>query len=70
MSGGMNQTLTEIYYAGDKILPSYEYWADTNDADDVIVFISSFDVGSSGGDGSLTPDSTYDNWQWVLLRNI
>ena len=29
----------------------------------------SFDVDSSGGDGSLNPDSTYDNWMWILVRN-
>ena len=62
-------TLTEIYYAGDEYSSNYQDWADRNDADEVIVLLSSFDVDSSGGDGSLNPDSTYDNWMWILVRN-
>ena len=64
-------TLTEIYYAGDNTTSS-EYirdFADRYDADEVIVLLSSFDVDSSGGDGSLNPNSTYDNWNWILVRN-
>jgi hypothetical protein len=33
-----------------------------------IVFLSEFDVGSEGGDGSLNPNSTYSQWQWILTR--
>lgn len=33
-----------------------------------MVLLSSFDVDSSGGDGSLNPNSTYDNWMWILVR--
>lgn len=61
-------TLTEIYYAGDDTSKDYQDWADRNDADEVIVLLSSFDVDSSGGDGSLNPNSTYDNWNWILVR--
>ena len=61
-------TLTEIYYAGDETIAAYQDWADRNDADEVIVLLSSFDVDSSGGDGSLNPNSTYDNWNWILVR--
>lgn len=38
-------------------------------AENVIVLMSSFDVDSSGGDGSFNPNSTYSNWQWILRRN-
>ena len=62
-------TLTEIYYAGDDTSKDYKDWADRNDADEVIVLLSSFDVDSSGGDGSLNPNSTYDGWNWILVRN-
>lgn len=61
-------TLTEIYYAGDEYSKEYQDWADRNQADEVIVLLSSFDVDSSGGDGSLNPNSTYDNWNWILVR--
>ncbi|MBO5421919.1 MAG: hypothetical protein J6A67_08280 [Clostridia bacterium] len=62
-------TLTEIYYAGDEENSKYKDWADRNNADEVIVLLSSFDVDSSGGDGSLNSNSTYDNWMWILVRS-
>lgn len=62
-------TLTEIYYAGDDVSAEYQDWADRHNADEVIVLLSSFYVDSSGGDGSLNSDSTYDNWNWILVRS-
>lgn len=35
----------------------------------VIVLVSSFIVDASGGDSSLNPNSTYNNWTWILVRN-
>ncbi len=61
-------TLKEIYYAGDETSKAYQDWADRSDADEVIVLLSTFDVDSRGGDGSLNPNSTYDNWNWILVR--
>ena len=61
-------TLIEIHYAGDEYSQKYQDWAERKDADEVIVLLSSFYVDSSGGDGSLRPNSTYDNWSWVLVR--
>ncbi len=61
-------TLTEIYYAGDDRSKDHQEWADRNNADEVLVLLSSFSVDASGGDGSLNPNSTYDNWMWILVR--
>ena len=61
-------TLTEIYYAGDEESCAYRERAEKNDAFEAIVLISSFDVDSTGGDGSLNPDSTYTRWKWILVR--
>ncbi len=61
-------TLTEIYYAGDEYSKKYQDWADRNHADEVLVLLSSFDVDTSGGDGSLNPNSTYNDWNWILVR--
>lgn len=61
-------TLNDIYYAGDDISKQHQDWADRHNADEVIVLLSSFDVDSSGGDGSLNPNSTYDNWMWILVQ--
>lgn len=38
-------------------------------AENVIVLLSDFDVDSSGGDGSLNPNSTYSDWNWILIRD-
>ncbi len=38
-------------------------------ADQAIILKSSFDVDYTGGDGSLNPNSTYTEWQWILTRN-
>jgi hypothetical protein len=45
-----------------------EGWARQYDAEEAIVLLSDFKVNSSGGDGSLNPDSTYRNWKWILIR--
>ena len=51
------------------ILPGGIFIVNVYSADEVIVLVSSFDVGKSGGDGSLNPDSTYTKWKWILVRN-
>jgi len=38
-------------------------------AENVIVLLSNFNVDSSGGDGSLNPNSTYGGWNWILIRD-
>lgn len=60
-------TLTSISYAGDEYSQDFIDFAERNDADEVIVLISSFDVGPTGGDGSLNPNSTYTGWNWILV---
>ena len=62
-------TLTEIGYLGDDQLDEYLEFAERNNADDVIVLVSTFQVDASGGDGSLNPNSTYTNWEWILVRS-
>ena len=62
-------TLTEITYIGDEENQKETDVAKRNNADDVIVLISSYYVDSSGGNGSLKPNSTYENWQWILVRS-
>ncbi len=35
---------------------------------ELIVVISSFRTDAKGGDGSLNPNETYENWQWHLVK--
>ena len=60
-------TLTELYYAGIDISRQYQDWAVRNNAEDVIVLLSSFDVGSDA-DPSLNLNTTYENYMWILVR--
>ncbi len=62
-------TLTEIYYSGDENAREFQHWASLYNADEGIVLTSSFTVDFTGGDGSLEPNSTYDDWEWILVRN-
>ena len=62
-------TLKEIQYIGDDAKDRFTGWAEQYGADEAIILISTFDVDASGGDGSLNPNSTYTNWQWILVRD-
>lgn len=62
-------TLTDLWYDEDITLLSASSWARQYNADEAIVLLSNFDVDSSGGDGSLNPNDTYRNWQWILVRD-
>ena len=33
------------------------------------VVTENFTVDESGGDGSLNPNSTYEDWNWILVRS-
>ena len=61
-------TLLELEYS-DSRSEAGRAWALQYGADEGIVLISSFSVDGSGGDGSLNSDSTYTNWQWILVRS-
>ena len=61
--------LLKLSYIGDDKLGAYGEYAVRNGADEVIVLASEFDVGSGGGDGSLNPNETYKNWNWILVRD-
>ena len=37
--------------------------------DNVIALLSNFEVGDSGDNSVLNPNSTYENYQWVLIRD-
>lgn len=43
-------------------------WAEQYQAKKAIVLVSSFDVDGSGASPALNPNSTYENYQWILTR--
>lgn len=62
-------TLTELRYPGDALSNLFTQWAQEYNTDEAIVLYSSFDTDASGGDGSLEPNTTYDDFQWILVRD-
>ncbi len=62
-------TLTKLWYPGDSLVEEFWDCARRYGADEAIVLYSCFNVGSSGGDGSLNPNSTYEDWSWTLIRS-
>ncbi len=69
-------TLTDIWYDesdSNKLVDDYLKYGggleNNSTIENSIGLRSNFDVGSSGGDGSLEPNSTYTDWTWVLIRD-
>ena len=62
-------TLTQLCYPGDASADLFTEWAEECEADEAIVLYSSFDTDASGGDSSLEPNTTYDDFQWILVRD-
>lgn len=62
-------TMTAIGYIGDEKQKMMEEYALQYGVDEVIVLVTDFATGPSGGDGSLNPDNTYRNYKWILLRD-
>lgn len=63
-------SLLELEYIGDEENNNYIDWARRNNKEQVIVFISSFNVDSSGGEhGALNPNSKYEDYKFILVRN-
>ena len=60
-------TLTEIKYAGDNTSKHYIEWANRYNADEVIVFYITFEVGSFASP-ALNPNSTYEGFSQILVR--
>lgn len=43
-------------------------WAEQYNAEEAIIMVSDFETDEFGGDGSLNPNSTYEDWKWILVR--
>ena len=62
-------TLEEVDYDEAFSQAQAAEWAARYGAEEAVVLTSRFTTDRRGGDGSLEPDHTYENWQWVLTRN-
>ncbi len=62
-------TMTALRYTALSGKDSNTEWAAQYDAEEAMVLYSDFTVDDSGRSESLNPDSTYTDWQWVLVRH-
>lgn len=62
-------TLLEVEYDEEVSAKYSDEWAETYDAYEAIVLLSSFRTDENGGKGNLNPDYTYERFQWVLTRS-
>ena len=60
-------TLIEMGYAGDETRSEQKEWAAQYKADECIILICSFET--DGTAGPLNPNSTYENYEWILTRS-
>lgn len=67
--GFQDCTLTELYYDETLSSDSSEAWAEQYEAEEAIVLVSSFEVSAYYQSGTLNPDSTYNNFKWILVRS-
>ena len=58
-------TLTELRYPGDAFADLFTEWAQECGADEAIVLYSTLTTGAA----DVEPNTTYENWQWVLTRS-
>lgn len=61
--------LTDLWYDENVSTTSADEWTKQYNVEEAIVLLSNFNVDSSGGDGSLNPNTTYTEWQWILVRD-
>ena len=62
-------TLTDLWYDDAVSLDAENEWKQQYNGEEAIILSSNFDVDASGGDGSLDPNETYTDWQWILVKN-
>ncbi len=68
-------TLVKIWYDEEKSNSVIEGYLQNGrgsingvNPENIIVLFSDFEVDSSGGDGTLNPNSTYKDYNWILIR--
>ena len=66
--GKKDRILLNLSYIGDSKLADYGDWADRNDADDVIVFLTDYYVSFFSDTPTQNTASEYENWKFILVR--
>ena len=68
--------MTELWYSekdsNEKVESYLKYGGGSGKGikkENVIVLLSNFDVNSSGANEGFNPNSTYTDWNWILVRD-
>jgi beta-lactamase regulating signal transducer with metallopeptidase domain len=69
-------TLTRIWYSEEESEKLTKFYLENGrgsvngaQSENVIVLLTNFDVDDSGDNPVLNPNSTYDNYNWILIRD-
>lgn len=63
-------TMLNLRYDEEETKKAGPQWAkDAERKGRVAIFLSDFETGSSGGDGSMEPNSKYPDWQWIVIKD-
>ena len=66
--GKSDMILLRLSYIGDEELPDYQDWADRNNADEVIVFLTDYYVSHFSDTPVLNTGFKYENYMYILVR--
>jgi len=66
--GKSDMVLLRLSYIGDEELPDYQDWADRNNADEVIVFLTDYYVSHFSNNPTLNTGFKYENYMYILVR--
>ena len=61
--------LLKLWYDEEASLKEADEWAQQYGGEEAIVLFSHYWVDGSGRSPSLNPNSLYQNWSWILVRN-
>ena len=67
--GKKDRILLNLSYIGDAQLADYKDWADRNNADEVIVFLTDYYISFFSDTPTQNAGSTYENWNFILVRS-
>ena len=66
--GKSDRILLSLSYIGDSEISDYRDWADRNNADEVIVFLTDYYVSFFSDTPTQNTASEYENWKFILVR--
>ena len=66
--GKNDRILLSLSYIGDSEISDYRDWADRNNADEVIVFLTDYYISFFSDTPTQNAGSTYENWNFILVR--